>query len=45
MIYLIRPRSDGAYDVVNIRTGQVHYTGSLAGARNAQATLQARAYV
>lgn len=45
MRFQIRQRADGAYDVIDITTGQIRYTGSLAGARNAQATLIAWSYL
>lgn len=37
--YQIRPNSNGTVSVINIRTGQVHFTGTQSGAANAQATL------
>lgn len=38
-------RTNGAqHQVVNIQTGQVHYTGTASGASNAQATLNSRRY-
>lgn len=42
MRYQISPRPHGKYAVVDTRTGQVRYVGSLDGARQAQATLNAR---
>ena len=42
MRYLIEPRPFGRYAVVDSRTGQVRFVGSLDGARSAQATLNAR---
>lgn len=43
MRYQISPRGDGLYSVIDIRTCQVMYVGSLAGARQAQAMLIAHA--
>jgi hypothetical protein len=40
--YQIRPNQDGTHSVLNIRTGQIHFTGTPSGASNAQATLNAR---
>jgi hypothetical protein len=40
MTYQIRPLGNGRYEVVNARTGQVRYSGSLDGARQAQARLE-----
>lgn len=39
MTYQIRPLGAGRYEVVNVRTGQVRYSGSIDGARAAQASL------
>lgn len=36
------PQGNGQYAVIDTRTGQVRYSGSLAGARQAQACLIAR---
>ena len=42
MNFLIEPRAFGKYAVIDRRTGQVRYVGSLDGARQEQATLNAR---
>lgn len=34
----------GQHQVINIRTGQIHYTGTASGASNAQATLNSRRF-
>lgn len=39
MTYQIRALGNGHYEVVNVRTGQVRYSGSLDGARQAQGNL------
>lgn len=41
--FQISPRPGGLYAVVDVRTGQVRYVGPLAGARQAQAQLNAGA--
>lgn len=41
--YQIRTNG-GQHQVINIQTGQVHYTGTASGASNAQATLNSRRY-
>jgi len=40
--YQIRPNQDGTHSVINVRTGQIHFTGPPSGASNAQATLNSR---
>lgn len=40
--YQIRPNQDGTHSVINIRTGQIHFTGTPSGALNAQASLNYR---
>lgn len=40
--YQIRPNQDGTHSVINVRTGQIHFTGSPSGASNAQASLNYR---
>ena len=37
--FQISPRPNGQYAVIDIRTGQVRYVGTLDGARNAQGSL------
>lgn len=37
--YQIRPNQDGSHSVINVRTGQIHFTGTPSGAQNAQASL------
>lgn len=37
MTYQLRTRGDGKTEVVNVKTGQVRYVGTLEGARQAQA--------
>lgn len=37
--YQIRPNQDGTHSVLNVRTGQIHFTGTPSGAQNAQASL------
>lgn len=39
MYYLIRTLANGQYQVIDRRTGQVFYTGSVDGARSVQAQL------
>ena len=39
MTFLLEALGNGVYIVVNVRTGQVRYRGSLDGARQAQAQL------
>lgn len=39
--FQILPLSDGAYAVVDVRTGQFRYRGTIDGARQAQAQLSA----
>jgi hypothetical protein len=39
MRFQIRPEGGGTYAVVDVRTGQVRYRGSIDGARQAQAQL------
>lgn len=39
MRFQLSPRPNGQYAVVDVRTGQVRYVGSLDGARQAQALL------
>lgn len=34
----------GQHQVINVRTGQIHYTGTASGASNAQATLNSRRF-
>lgn len=41
MLFLISPKGNGKYEVVDTRTGQVRFSGSLDGARQAQAQLNA----
>lgn len=43
MRFLISPQGGGKYAVVDSATGQTRYCGSLDGARQAQAQLNARA--
>jgi hypothetical protein len=40
--YQMRPIGGGQVQVINVRTGQVVYTGSASGASNAQATATRR---
>jgi hypothetical protein len=40
--YQIRPNQDGTHSVINIRTGQIHFTGAPSAASNAQASLNYR---
>ncbi len=40
--YQIRPNQDGTHSVINVRTGQIHFTGTPSGAQNAQASLNYR---
>lgn len=40
--YQIRPNQDGTHSVINVRTGQIHFTGTPSGAQNAQSSLNYR---
>lgn len=40
--YQIRPLGNGQVQVINVQTGQVHFTGTQSGASNAQASLNYR---
>lgn len=42
MRFQLSPRGNGKYAVVDVRTGQTRYLGSLDGARQAQASLNAK---
>jgi len=43
MRFQISPQGNGQYAVIDVRTGQTRYSGSLDGARQAQASLNASA--
>lgn len=42
MRYQLRTNANGSTSVVDVRTGQVRYTGTVAGARDAASSLNAR---